>query len=64
MIAALLLAATLGAAPPSESAAIAEASVELANAWKIDAAEQTAKRAFETAIACDDAIGLARSLEA
>lgn len=64
MIAALLLAATLGAAPPSESAAIAETSVELANAWKIDAAEQSAKRAFETAIACDDAVGLARSLEA
>ena len=63
MIAALLLAVATGL-PPSESAAIAEASVELANAWKIDAAEQTARRAFETAIACDDAIGLARSLEA
>jgi CHAT domain-containing protein len=64
VIVSLLLAATLGVAPPSESASLAEASVELANSWKVDAAEQTAKRAFETAIACDDATGLARSLEA
>lgn len=63
MIAALLLAVAVGL-PPSESAALAEASVELANAWKIDVAEETAKRAFETAMACDDAIGLARALEA
>ncbi len=63
MIAVLLL-AVAGGLPPSESAALAEASVELANAWKIDAAEQTARRAFETAIACEDPIGLARSLEA
>jgi CHAT domain-containing protein/tetratricopeptide (TPR) repeat protein len=63
VIAALLLAAAAGL-PPSESTTLAEASVELANAWKIDAAEQTARRAFETAIRCEDPIGRARSLEA
>jgi CHAT domain-containing protein len=63
VIAALLLAVAADL-PPSESATLAETAVELANAWKIDAAEQTAKRAFETAIRCDDAVGLARSLEA
>ena len=63
MIGVLLLVAAAGL-PPSESAALAEASVELANVWKIDAAEQTARRAFETAIACDDRVGLVRSLEA
>lgn len=43
---------------------LAEAAVELANAWKIDAAEETARRALGTAIACEDRTGLARSLEA
>jgi tetratricopeptide (TPR) repeat protein len=64
VIAALLLAVAAGLPPKSESAALAEASVDLANAWKVDAAEETAKRAFETAIICDDPTGLARALEA
>lgn len=62
MIALLLAAALTGS--PSESAALAETSIDLANAWKIDDAERTALRAYETAIVCDDRVGLARALEA
>jgi CHAT domain-containing protein len=46
------------------SVALGDRAVALANAWKIEEAEQLARQAFEEAIACDDRRGLARALEA
>lgn len=46
------------------SVALGDRAVALANAWKLDEAEQVARQAYEEAIACDDRRGLARALEA